>query len=445
MADPALAEKQRPHGDRPGKKVPGTFWPPPPPSRRGITLVELLVVVGILVVLAMITVPMMQPLSEGRRIREAARAINVYFSRARSKAIQTGRPCGVMLQRLDRQPQACTVLRQAEVPPPYAGEMPDAVVSPIQAGPGVLRLRVRPLDMAPGLIRRGDAIQLNNQGPWYVIFDFPDGAGPDLDFPVDPITGFINFNFNDSDGDGWIDNLLLSASLASQGPAAIPWPGAWLPNGPRVPFQILRQPVASSEAPLQLARGAVVDLVASGFDSTLPDWATHDVAHNFEPDMTNAMGPQPVVVMFAPNGSVQGVYYAKRAYDAKGTCMGMVYEGRPVVEPIHLLVGKWECIPAAARNASVNVPDAFNPATYPDNAPQAESGLYNWLDATNLWVTLHPQTGLVTVAELYADLPAGAVGNPYPNTSIPSGATLSERLFTARTFARESQISKGGR
>ena len=100
------------------------------PARRGVTLVELLVVVGIMLLLAAITIPSMQGLTEGRRVREAARAVNVYFGRARSRAIESGRPCGVMFERLERQPNACVVLRQAEVPPPYSGDTWDSVVQP---------------------------------------------------------------------------------------------------------------------------------------------------------------------------------------------------------------------------------------------------------------------------------------------------------------------------
>ena len=394
-----------------------------------------------MLILATITLPAMRGLTEGRRVREAARAINVYFSRARSRAIESGRPCGVMLERLERQPDACVILRQAEVPPPYSGDVMGAVVWPqAQPIPGVVGLRLRfPLELADGLVRRDDSIQLNNQGPWYTIIDYQE-PGPDLDFPRDPVTKFIQFSAGtDGDSDGWIDSHYLTIRLDSVGVAAIPWP-----SGDPVPFQILRQPVASAGAPFQLSRGAVIDLNASGLDRQ-PPFQLVDPSAPDNPPVNPLPLPVPlppgdarswpVIVMFSANGSVDSVYHYELLYDPSGSgnVIGGRYTARRAVEPIQLMVGKWERIPQQ-----------------PGMGPPADDGLANWQDATNLWLALNPQTGLVTVAELNANLPPGHPLNPFPNTYIPGDIdgldnSLRRQLYESRKFARQAQISKGGR
>jgi prepilin-type N-terminal cleavage/methylation domain-containing protein len=382
-------------------------------SRRGVTLVELLVVVTIIVMLAAMAIPAMRPMSEERRIREAARAVNVYFGNARNRAVESGRAHGVMCERLARQPQACVVLRQAEVPPPYGGDAlgtvaiaqdwtyVDAAGTPYwssgclwASGSTIVKLRIAEGSLSPGLIRYGDFIQLNHQGPWYGILpdDVNNGA---TDFPE--VNGYINFLAGvDSVGnDGWVDNYALTLVVDSTQAYRSPYPerrfGALIWSNP-IAFQILRQPVPSAVDPLQLSRGTVVDLGASGNDSTPAAFAPASAA-----DLSA------VAVLFSPDGGVDRVVVHGQQYR--------------VTEPIYLLVGKWERVPAQ-----------------PGGDAEADDGLHNWEDATNLWVAINPQTGLVTVAELHAD-----VDDTTLNLSRPSDVS------TARRFAREAQISKGGR
>jgi len=330
-------------------------------SRRGVTLVELLVVISILLVLTAVAVPMMQPSLEGRRTREAARAIHVYFTSARIRAMETGRPVGVMFERLPEQAEACRVLRQAEVPPPYAGDFANSRIvigSPnLQAMSATVSFSNGEDPVGLGLVRPGDLLRLNYQGHFWRIETISGGAW--------------TFSSETAAFPPGFDSSVTMLTL---------------------PFQIFRQPVPSAAAPMQLPAGAVVDLVASGTDTAQP---------NLPP--AGAADRTPVVVMFSPTGSVDRVYYG-----------GL---GFRVTEPIFLLVGKWGRMPLAVGGGA-----------------SAEDGLLNWQDATNLWVALTPQTGLVTVAPLFADqLDAGT------NTYLPSS------MFAARNYARRAQVSMGGR
>ena len=68
---------------------------------RGFTLIELLVVVVIIMILLGVMIPAMRPAMESRRTREAARGVNVFLSRARIRAMESGLSCGVLFERYE--------------------------------------------------------------------------------------------------------------------------------------------------------------------------------------------------------------------------------------------------------------------------------------------------------------------------------------------------------
>ena len=313
-------------------------------SRRGFTLVELLVAISIMVILMAVGVRVMQFSVEDRRTREAARAINVYISSARNRAMETGRPCGVMLRRLQGQPLCVVGLEQVEVPPAYAGETLDSTarlqVTDTSGGLATVTAQLT-LAINVDLVSKGDLVQFNCQGPFYTIAQPP--AATSLTLTLDVRQGQM-----------------------------LPWPRT--PDlSPPAPYQIFRRPGKSAVAGLQLPVRAVIDLEFSGTDD----------------DTIGAVSDQPVCIMFSPNGSLERFYHP-----------GHGSEVHPGTQPIYLLVGKQERVPAGS----------------------AEDGLANWQDVKSFWVTLNPQTGLVTTTE------------------VAKGANLAE----SRRNAREGQ-SMGGR
>jgi len=448
----------RKSGQSPGQSV----------ARRraaGITLVELLVVVGILMLLAAVAIPSMRPALEGRRVREAARMANVYIASARIRAVELGRPCGVILQRFEGQPECAMVLHQAEVPPPYAGDVLDAVVrvqdwtldapsiSHAADGSVVLKLQLRfPVEWSNNLIRRGDLIQLNHQGPYYTIDDDPADNDPpavDLDFPVDS-DGDIDFSVGTdtqppSSPDGWIDSHWLTLKLEPGQLQSVPWPDILAGWSPPVPFEIFRGPRKSSAAPLQLPARTVIDLAASGFDAPFPPpgnlGAKEEADHNpnnssfapFEVAPSTQL-TDPVIIMFSPNGSLDEVYCGYYEWDAIGGAPLYQYGQWTVVDPIYLLVGKRERVEApAAPNQFLDVLDAKTQVGLDEDQ--------NWESPDSLWITIRPQSGMVSVAENYVD------DRDDPNhlpSSIPQDKHWWDWFHHARTFAREAE-SLGGR
>jgi Tfp pilus assembly protein FimT len=95
-------------------------------SRRGATLLELLTVIVVLLMITTATVPVVAPHVQGRRIREAARMISTFVNAGRSRAIETGRPAGVWIERMPNVPEASNMLFFAEIPQVYAGDFLDS-------------------------------------------------------------------------------------------------------------------------------------------------------------------------------------------------------------------------------------------------------------------------------------------------------------------------------
>ena len=61
-------------------------------DRHGLTLVELLVVIVILVILVGVTVPLVRSTNKDRELREAARLVESIIQNAKTRAATTGRP-----------------------------------------------------------------------------------------------------------------------------------------------------------------------------------------------------------------------------------------------------------------------------------------------------------------------------------------------------------------
>lgn len=418
--------------------LPTTHYPPPvchwlsqcPPSSRGFTLVEMLVVVSIMMLLVTVAATAFRPADDSRRIREAARSINVYLSSARNRALEIGRPCGVILRRFPGTACAMT-LEQCEVPPSYAGETNEAAVvvqdwtlsggaSYWGDGSTILKIRVRggaggATEFTNNLMHHGDLIQLNAQGSYYAIVNDPsDGPPPaDDDFPLlgsggDPNT--INFQVgNDTSSDGWIDDRWLTLRLEPLYSQLTPWPTVVSGNWSQpVSFRIFRSPmsgtsiVKSASRTLQLPAATVVDLQFSGCGNGqfVPTWnntVNYDVGdrvvsqdgltytcvqanvNRLPESNTPAYWQQipfpNIAVLFAPNGSIDNVYVGGTSYR--------------ITDPIFLLVGKREKVP---------------PPTYVAGNPDTFA---NWQDLNNLWVTINSQTGLITTGVVAAVAAAG--------------------------------------
>jgi prepilin-type N-terminal cleavage/methylation domain-containing protein len=362
--------------------------------RHGLTLIELLVVVSILLVLAVVALPRVRPAMEKREVREAARAINVYFGAARNRAMAIRRPVGVLIRRADTQPNAGTVLQQVEIPPPYSGDTVNTRIT-LQASGTQFRAELSGSYTA-GSIRRGDLLQVNHQGPWYRI------AG--------------TVNSEDMDENGYVKSFPILLDVVSSG-VTLPWTtNASMP----LAFTVMRQPLdpfssnplvahRAAMGSLTLSRNVILDLAASG---------TRSAPHAFS-------GTGGVIIVFSPTGAVGGMI-------ASGVEL-------PVIEPIYLLVGKWD---------RAGMPDsAALPASIADGWTPPMDAWPNWLDPESLWVTLNPQSGIVHVAENNYMPPPPQESNTSLDTHFlwNDPSTWGWAISTARKFAYQAQVNLGGR
>ncbi len=453
-------------------------------ARGGVTLVELLVVVTILMMLAAFAIPSIRPMTEGRRVREAVRAVDVLLTRAKTRALEIQRPVGVLFERIRQvdltgatvyQDDACNILRIVEIPPAYAGEFSNSrmrLVSQVTNGNLlVLRFQILVNDFVNGLIREGDQIQFNYQGPYFTI-TWDSSASNPPDFEVDSATkSFIFFKPDNTTyaadlqpvpPDQWVDTHQLTVTIPTA--IATTAPPGWSIG---VPFQIRRQPQPSPIAPLRLPKNTVIDLGDSGYypvdkEYSLPvvtprklyPFLIYEQASGENKQFADAfarigdegnpaLDNQGPVILFDPNGAIQYVYHWEQAQDAGEP---PTYGPHRITQPVFLMIGKWE------RTGHQPI---SGPGVRVDSL--ADDKLHNWQDASNVWISINPQNGLVAAAEVNAQdvTPSGisVPGDPlvphppYPVPNDPTSATaqdqLARELYSSRAFARQAQISMG--
>jgi prepilin-type N-terminal cleavage/methylation domain-containing protein len=355
---------------------------------RGFTLIEMMIVVGIMMIMIAAAATLMQPASESRRTREAGRAINVYLSSARNRAMQLGRPCGVTFHTFSSPggPPFAMTTDQSEVPPCYAGETDTSAVSLSYSG-GNTVTAIFSEGLVTGFARPGDEIQINGQGPHYTLD-----------------------TTNSTDGDGYITatgTASVTLTLSNSRGQLVPWPrpGDTPSRSQPMPFRIFRSPMKSTAAPLQLPTGAVVDfspdlslapwrsgtayLVGSivkynklvyyatrGKDpNTTPPPSADDINRGREPSSSSSYwklaDSTDTTILFSPNGSVDSVWTSQYGTGATRQI---------VTNTIYLLVGK--------RERMLNALNDYK-------AEPVAAEKKNFQDLNNVWVTVNPFTGAI--------------------------------------------------
>lgn len=377
-------------------------------TRRAMTLVEMLVVVGIIVLLAAITVPAIRPMLESQAIREGGRTVHGALTQARLRAIELQRPCGIRFERYaDHQDNSTTCVRmyQLESPPPYGGLSTTArVVLKQTATRGLYEIHFKwnDGDVDPNevsawkkLIDDGDEIQFNYQGRRYRIDAFNSTGPSSGDIKLDSA-----LDWTDPDSAFMQDTTKHPLDKANKG----------------LPFTVFRGPEVASTKPIVLRNGAVVDLHESGFgDSGRQLHVT---------DQTPA-DPHPVDIIFSPSGAVDTVHFEHWTdHDNDPATPDIVVNTKSRrTDMIFLNVGRWD---RTFHDGAAS--GTFNWKAEP------EDGLRNHQDMGNLWVVISPKTGLVTMNSVNFEDNSGGLDSPL-NTDMPESRRKAQRV----------QQSMGGR
>ena len=425
--------------------------------RAAFTVVELLIVLGIIALLIAVAIPLIQPALKDRRMREASRQLNAFFAGAKARAAERGRHVALWFERDPNFPNRCLDIYMAEVPPPYAGDVAGARAV-VRFNPALAtalgNTLMWQLDFAYNvtqnaanstlvdtysLVRVGESflIRFDNQGPQYACTRYESGmvnnpsddifaiaippeTGPfPLPYPNYPVAvpllerfpkgmppagcwhpgvdGGWGVGGNDDDGDNVIDNL----REAGMGNADIPI---------GLSYQIFRKPRKISRNSLQMPNGTAVDLGFSGVSATGKQFDA------YPPLLSASLTPTtlPVIVTVSPTGFVDRIYLANDG------------SFQTVEGSVHFLIGHNDKMYTTNQiDPSVAIPAAAIPAL---TTALRNSNLG---DMTCFWISLGNRTGGVTTAE-NADF---VVPIPLVN--------LGDFLANARQITRTAQ-SKGG-
>lgn len=398
--------------------------------QAGLTLVELLIVMGLLTLLATFSLSGMRDLMRSQKVSQASTLVKQYLQNAQIRAISNGRPVAVFLDRVsligDRSlatnhsafdaPVAgnysVTRLQFGEVFPPYIGDVQDVfgVLGEPSVGaeayPGTVGTTTRAPDghadqitfsnvadvvsgLGPtGFISLGDLIGIEgDEGLFRIERIVRSGTAVTVQF-FNPPKNYNN-GLQAKKAAGIVLDPVFESAVGTFATSLV------LPSSPKnVRFRIYRQPTKSLIGAVNLPRGTCVDLSLSGLG---PDgngaWGgifglTKAPSYSVPPPPYN---PSPAD--FSRVGIV---------FDAQGRVSYLIHENQinnihnrvfsEVSSNLYLMVGRTDqVLPGLQPAAQLQVPAAQTLAALSDGEGELPKG--NLLDQENVWITCNPFTG----------------------------------------------------
>ena len=293
-------------------------------ARRGMTLIEILVVVGIMMVIMAVSVPVLAPVAESRVGRECARGVQSALESARARAIRLGRPCGVALIPFhDEYKYACISVEQLTAPP--------SVTTTYSLSGSSITVNTGNLPT----LKRGDSVQLNFAGPRFIVTNQSGNTLNDQAWydSIDEEHLYYDFRQYGSDTDRYCTVNYFPVSEVNNAFAK----------------------ALGIESAYTLPKGYIVDLFYSGY-------STEQLSSVLEGVSGTNIRKFPPSVVFNPDGSA--------ALYISGTKVELDTETDP---RIYLLVGSWERMIYGGKtlaeddHSNMQSPDAFwvvvNPRT----------------------------------------------------------------------------------
>jgi len=363
-------------------------------ASRGVTLVELLVVVAILSIIFAVLIPRLRAVNEDRNIREAARVVASAFSKASSRAINDG-SAGLMIVPNPnfRGPTSFVYSNNANVS------------SPFFAGTRIFQMRRLP----PYVGDDESSMAIISGSTVTIPTPFEHDAAANR--PVVQINDEISFS-GSSHRYRIISVSTNGAMLGLDTTGSAPLP---VLGGSGAPFVIHRQPRRLESSLVELPEGYIIDLRYSG---PVLSGASLEFGTHLNQNQTDAAGdgPSSIVLQFDASGVVSRMFfegvnvYGPVAQLADPSNVGSELQMIQPIGALNWLVTEYD------PNA-IDANGAYLPGQDPLDSPN------------NKWVTVDHLTGSVNVA-------SGAV--PDPNVTN-LGTAIGQSQAIARNRQSTSQ------
>jgi type II secretory pathway pseudopilin PulG len=374
-------------------------------DRSAVTLLELLIVMGLLTLLASISLTAARGLMRGNKVAEAATIVQQYLQNAQVRAITNGRPVAVFLDRVSPAgdlngnpvPANYTVnrLQLGEVFPPYMGDeletfgqlLPLSVAPPNNHLGSKLRFIPQPPPPAPpipnssikvasgfgffqsgnfvqGFITVGDSIEIEGTPVLFEILNI-------IPNPTGSVAGTIDVEFSNSISGTWSSNKgQMAKQLGINSDATV-----------MRRFKIYRQPTKSLAGSVSLPRGACIDLSVSGLgiDNNAADGNLFSIAS--APSNVGNSDFSRVAIVFDAQGKLS---YLMDETSTR-TPPRIMY---PAPSMLYLMIGRTDQVLPGMSGNPIKL-QALQPADTGELPPG------NLLDSENVWITCNPFTGEV--------------------------------------------------
>jgi hypothetical protein len=358
---------------------------------------------------------------DGSQVREASRQLNAYLAMARTRTLQTGRPCGIYFafnqplvpdpfeQTLSTPAQfksywpvrQVTQMYLSEIPPPFAGAVTGSKAcfwtnggigfcpAGVDTGTGniVPQSQLPPIQQQDwpvllSLFVPGEQflVRFDNKGPWFLCQAKPNSNGS------------MNLVYANQFQTGpWFASTPNSQFTTGTGFSPPSTNQPYLLAGSPVlkSYQILRAPRPIG-SPLELPRGSCIDMTYSGV-------GLGPYVRQFPLPVTQSMLPTGVTVLFSTTGSIDSLYvHGQQSYYTTSGSSYLASAPAPTLPPIaslYLLLGKSDKV----ENPTTGFASGGVMITDPTVYTNLEKS--NLADPNSLWVVINRNTGQLTTAE----------------------------------------------
>ena len=500
--------------------------------RVAFTLVELLVALAIAAALTAIALPTLKESLRQNSLGRAASLVKGAFLNARTQAIRTGRPFGIVIERRRHEIGAgpantldftianyATRMYYVQSPLEYRGEFDGAVAYPIfedsntasNTDPLVPRFFV-PLSSggllfaaadgsgaanssaAKNLINIGTRFSVGVSDYAFEVTGLEQVAlsrsntstafgsrelyhpqvepinGPPFPNPIPPVQGtLISFNYIDfapryGQALGQYDtvnNSLLPPYTIARAAANSKFPAS-LPPFQGAGFKFRTNPIKAPLAPVTMIGKTVIDLSVSGTSENPVAFNAHAIVDPIPnsdiPDLNPDVLLNDILVMFAPDGKLDGVYHDRRTIVGSGPgarIAGFEYirvdpsagasfnigyvDG--LVDHIDDMARYPEHVPGTGYTPNPNDPVLATPA--PPSALQVTK-IPNFANTDCAWINVQPTSGNITLDNIASQPTVNWLSTYYGYSATPNSqaarAVVRDRMLQSRRLAKAGTV-----